>query len=168
MLRVGGDQVVGRLRAPGTGRVADRRLVSFKGGGDDASGFLHPVGPGEDSLVTVERAVEQPSVRPVASTVTTLVVVVGQGDRAAVQLLAGLLDLQKAETETRSLGSSRNSRWLGWGSSVALGTTTKVETVNRALAEVAALAARRRDLKRLIGGDLLALGDDEPYDAAWR
>jgi len=36
----------------------------------------------------------------------------------------------------------------------ALGTTTKVETVNRALAEVAALAARRRDLRRLAGGDL--------------
>jgi Arc/MetJ family transcription regulator len=50
----------------------------------------------------------------------------------------------------------------------ALGTTTKVETVNRALAEVAALAARRRDLKRLVGSDLAALGDEELYDAAWR
>lgn len=50
----------------------------------------------------------------------------------------------------------------------ALGTTTKVETVNRALAEVAALAARRRDLKRLVSGDVPALGDDELYDAAWR
>ncbi len=50
----------------------------------------------------------------------------------------------------------------------ALGTTTKVETVNRALAEVAALAARRRDLKRLARGDLPALNDEELYDAAWR
>lgn len=50
----------------------------------------------------------------------------------------------------------------------ALGTTTKVETVNRALVEVAALAARRRDLKRLVHGDLSALGDKELYDAAWR
>ncbi|MGH9187795.1 MAG: hypothetical protein ACRD0U_18615 [Acidimicrobiales bacterium] len=50
----------------------------------------------------------------------------------------------------------------------ALGTTTKVETVNRALAEVAALAARRRDLQRLAGGDLSSLKDDERYDAAWR
>ena len=50
----------------------------------------------------------------------------------------------------------------------ALGTTTKVETVNRALAEVAALAARRRDLKRLASGGLSALGDAELYDAAWR
>jgi Arc/MetJ family transcription regulator len=50
----------------------------------------------------------------------------------------------------------------------ALGTTTKVETVNRALAEVAALAARRRDLQRLIRGDLSALGDEKLYDAAWR
>jgi hypothetical protein len=43
-----------------------------------------------------------------------------------------------------------------------------VETVNRALAEVAALAARRRDLKRLAGGDLRSLGDEELYRAAWR
>jgi len=50
----------------------------------------------------------------------------------------------------------------------ALGTTTKVETVNRALAEVAALAARRRDLKRLLSGDLSALGDEDLYHAAWQ
>ena len=50
----------------------------------------------------------------------------------------------------------------------ALGTTTKVETVNRALAEVAALAARRRDLQRLSSGELSALGDEDLYNAAWR
>lgn len=50
----------------------------------------------------------------------------------------------------------------------ALGTTTKVETVNRALAEVAALAARRRDLERLVTGDLSALGDEDLYRAAWQ
>jgi Arc/MetJ family transcription regulator len=50
----------------------------------------------------------------------------------------------------------------------ALGTTTKVETVNRALAAVAALAARRRDLQRLTSGDLSALGDEALYRAAWR
>ena len=50
----------------------------------------------------------------------------------------------------------------------ALGTTTKVETVNRALAEVVALAARRRDLERLCSGGLPDLGDDDLYDAAWR
>lgn len=50
----------------------------------------------------------------------------------------------------------------------ALGTTTKVETVNRALAEVVALAARRRDLERLCSGGLPDLGDDALYDAAWR
>jgi len=49
----------------------------------------------------------------------------------------------------------------------ALGTTTKVETVNRALAEVVALAARRRDLERLCSGGLPDLGDDALYDAAW-
>lgn len=51
---------------------------------------------------------------------------------------------------------------------VALGTTTKVETVNRALVEVAALAARRRDLQRLVSGGLLALGDEVLYRDAWR
>jgi len=50
----------------------------------------------------------------------------------------------------------------------ALGTTTKVETVNRALAEVAALAARRRDLRRLTAGELADLGDDDAYAAAWQ
>ena len=50
----------------------------------------------------------------------------------------------------------------------ALGTTTKVETVNRALAEVAALAARRRDLRRLSADELADLRDDGAYTAAWR
>jgi Arc/MetJ family transcription regulator len=50
----------------------------------------------------------------------------------------------------------------------ALGTTTKVETVNRALAEVAALAARRRDLARWRAGDLPDLLADEVTKAAWR
>jgi Arc/MetJ family transcription regulator len=50
----------------------------------------------------------------------------------------------------------------------ALGTSTKVETVNRALAEVAALAARRRDLQRLRANELPTLGDASAYDAAWR
>jgi Arc/MetJ family transcription regulator len=51
---------------------------------------------------------------------------------------------------------------------VALGTTTKVETVNRALVEVAALAARRRDLVRLTSGDQSDMGDQELYLDAWR
>lgn len=50
----------------------------------------------------------------------------------------------------------------------ALGTTTKVETVNRALAEVVALVARRRHLERLCAGGLPDLLDDALYDAAWR
>ncbi|HMQ25392.1 MAG TPA: type II toxin-antitoxin system VapB family antitoxin [Acidimicrobiales bacterium] len=50
----------------------------------------------------------------------------------------------------------------------ALGTTTKVETVNRALAEVVALVARRRHLERLCAGGLPDLGDEALYDAAWR
>jgi hypothetical protein len=50
----------------------------------------------------------------------------------------------------------------------ALGTTTKVETVNRALVEVAALAARRRDLTRLVSGEYSVLADEELYRSAWR
>ncbi len=50
----------------------------------------------------------------------------------------------------------------------ALGTSTKKDTVNRALSEVAALSARRRDLERLIEGRLADLGDDEIMTSAWR
>jgi Arc/MetJ family transcription regulator len=50
----------------------------------------------------------------------------------------------------------------------ALGTRTKVDTVNRALVEVAALAARRRDLARLTGGGLPDLLDDDVTSGAWR
>ncbi len=48
-----------------------------------------------------------------------------------------------------------------------LGTRTKVETVNRALREVAALAARRRDLSRWASGELSVVGDDDRERAAW-
>ena len=41
----------------------------------------------------------------------------------------------------------------------ALGTTTKKDTVNAALREVTALAARRRDLHRLTSGGLPDLED---------
>jgi Arc/MetJ family transcription regulator len=50
----------------------------------------------------------------------------------------------------------------------ALGTTTKKETVNAALAQVAALAARRRDLERLCSGGLPDLADPEVTSTAWR
>jgi Arc/MetJ family transcription regulator len=50
----------------------------------------------------------------------------------------------------------------------ALGTTTKKDTVNTALAHVAALAARRRDLERLCGGGLPDLADPAVASAAWR
>ncbi|MDY7100849.1 MAG: type II toxin-antitoxin system VapB family antitoxin [Actinomycetota bacterium] len=50
----------------------------------------------------------------------------------------------------------------------ALGTTTEDETVNRALAEVAALAARRRDLQRLTAGELTDLGDGDTHAPAWQ
>jgi Arc/MetJ family transcription regulator len=49
-----------------------------------------------------------------------------------------------------------------------LGTRTKKDTVNAALAEVVALAARRRDLERFRSGRLDDLGDPEVAMAAWR
>jgi Arc/MetJ family transcription regulator len=49
-----------------------------------------------------------------------------------------------------------------------LGTRTKKDTVNAALAEVVAIAARRRDLDRLVRGDLAALADPEQRRAAWQ
>ena len=50
----------------------------------------------------------------------------------------------------------------------ALGTTTKKDTVNTALREVAALAARRRDLNRLTSRGLPDLEDEAVMRAAWQ
>lgn len=50
---------------------------------------------------------------------------------------------------------------------LALGSSTKKDTVNRALAEVVALAARRRDIARLCGAETVDLGDAEVMTAAW-
>lgn len=50
----------------------------------------------------------------------------------------------------------------------ALGTATKKDTVNRALSDVVALAARRRDLERLIGNDLVDLADAGVMNGAWQ
>jgi Arc/MetJ family transcription regulator len=50
----------------------------------------------------------------------------------------------------------------------ALGTTTKKDTVNAALAQAAALAARRRDIERLCAGGLPDLADTTVNSAAWR
>jgi Arc/MetJ family transcription regulator len=50
----------------------------------------------------------------------------------------------------------------------ALHTETKKDTVNAALREAAALAARRRDLKRLTEGALPDLEDAEIMRGAWR
>jgi Arc/MetJ family transcription regulator len=50
----------------------------------------------------------------------------------------------------------------------ALGTTTKKDTVNAALREVAALAARRRDLQRFISHSLPDLEDEDVMRSSWR
>ena len=49
-----------------------------------------------------------------------------------------------------------------------LRTETKKDTVNAALREVAALAARRRDLHRLASGGLPDLEDEDVMRAAWQ
>jgi Arc/MetJ family transcription regulator len=49
-----------------------------------------------------------------------------------------------------------------------LGTTTKKDTVNTALREVTALAARRRDLKRLSSRGLPDLEDEDAMKGAWQ
>jgi Arc/MetJ family transcription regulator len=50
----------------------------------------------------------------------------------------------------------------------ALGTATKKDTVNAALREVTALAARRRDLHRFTSRGLPDLEDEDVMRAAWR
>jgi Arc/MetJ family transcription regulator len=49
-----------------------------------------------------------------------------------------------------------------------LRTVTKKDTVNAALHQVTALAARRRDLQRLTSGALPDLADEEVMHAAWQ
>jgi Arc/MetJ family transcription regulator len=49
-----------------------------------------------------------------------------------------------------------------------LGTATKKDTVNAALREVTALAARRRDLQRLTAGRLGDLENEDVMRAAWQ
>ena len=49
-----------------------------------------------------------------------------------------------------------------------LHTGTKKDTINAALRTVAALAARRRDLQRLMSGGLPDLEDAEVMRAAWQ
>ena len=50
----------------------------------------------------------------------------------------------------------------------ALNTTTKKDTVNAALAQAVALAARRRDLMRLEAGELPDLGNEATMASAWQ
>jgi Arc/MetJ family transcription regulator len=50
----------------------------------------------------------------------------------------------------------------------ALKTQTKKDTVNAALRQVTALAARRRDLQRLTSRSLPDLADEEVMRAAWQ
>lgn len=49
-----------------------------------------------------------------------------------------------------------------------LRTETKKDTVNAALRAVAALAARRRDLERLVAGGLPDLLDEQVMRGAWQ
>jgi len=50
----------------------------------------------------------------------------------------------------------------------ALGTSTKKETINRALAEAVAAVARRREIERLDAGVYADLADPAVMRQAWR
>lgn len=50
----------------------------------------------------------------------------------------------------------------------ALGTRTKKDTVNAALAEVVAIRGRRAAVEHLVSGNLPDLGNPEVMTAAWR
>lgn len=88
------------------------------------------------------------------------------GGAAWVDIMTGLEVISTQEAAVRTVVDIDDE--LLDAARAALGTTTKVETVNRALAEVVALAARRRDLERLCSGGLPDLGNDALYDAAWQ
>ena len=60
-----------------------------------------------------------------------------------------------------------NDEYLATAQEV-LHTETKDDTVNAALRMVAALATRRRDLRRLVSGGLPDLEDGEVMRAAWQ
>jgi Arc/MetJ family transcription regulator len=60
-----------------------------------------------------------------------------------------------------------NEEYLAAAAQV-LHTSTKKDTVNAALREVSALAARRRDLHRLTSGGLPDLEDENVMRAAWQ
>jgi Arc/MetJ family transcription regulator len=49
-----------------------------------------------------------------------------------------------------------------------LGTRTKKDTINAALKEVVAAAARRRDLARLAGGQLREFAASDARERAWQ
>ncbi len=72
----------------------------------------------------------------------------------------------RSRTVTRTLIDVDDSRLAA--AARVLGTTTKKDTVNAALAEVAATAARRRDLERLCANGLPDLADPDVMRAAWR
>jgi Arc/MetJ family transcription regulator len=74
--------------------------------------------------------------------------------------------LSLAEVEMAKTLIDVNEEYLAAAQEV-LHTETKKDTVNAALREVAALAARRRDLQRLASG-LPDLGDEEVMRGAWR
>jgi Arc/MetJ family transcription regulator len=90
------------------------------------------------------------------------------GQRPLVYLWYAFLDiLGVEEVEMAKTLIDVDERYLAAAQEV-LHTKTKKDTVNAALREVAALAARRRDLQRLESGGLPDLEDEEVMRGAWR
>ena len=78
----------------------------------------------------------------------------------SVDILVGEVEMAKTliDVDEESLAAAAE----------VLQTRTKKDTVNAALRAVAALAARRRDLDRLVSGGLPDLEDAEVMRAAWQ
>jgi Arc/MetJ family transcription regulator len=75
--------------------------------------------------------------------------------------------LLKKEADVAKTLIDVNEEYLAAAQQV-LHTATKKDTVNAALREVTALAARRRDLRRLSSGGLPDLEDEDVMRAAWQ
>ena len=114
-----------------------------------------------DPDTQIERATCDRSVRPLPSYAAT-------GQCIRVYLTEELWDILVAkEADVAKTLIDVNEEYLAAAQQV-LHTETKKDTVNAALREVTALAARRRDLQRLTSGGLPDLEDEDVMRAAWQ
>ena len=89
----------------------------------------------------------------------------GTAHRLYIQLLSQ--EIPTAEVEMAKTLVDVNEEYLAAAQEV-LHTESEKDTINAALRMVASLAARRRDLQRLVSGGLPDLEDAEVMRAAWQ